>query len=74
MNLDIQLQALKRHLNLCKNLPKNAVASSDEAEFDFSTVDVNDPIYEVVCICCNEDKETAHVSDSVEFYIREIAD
>lgn len=31
-------------------------------EFDFSTIDVDDSIYEVVCICCNEEKETAHVS------------
>lgn len=49
-------------MNLCKNLPKNAATLSEEAEFDFGTVDVNDPIYETVCICCNEEKETAHVS------------
>ncbi|XP_031633060.1 protein suppressor of hairy wing [Contarinia nasturtii] len=52
--------ALKRHLNLCKNLPKNAVNNTCDVEFDFSTIDVNDPMYESICICCNEEKETAH--------------
>lgn len=60
-------QALKRHLNLCKNLPKNAVSNSNETEFDFSTVDVTDPIYDTVCICCNEEKETAHVCLGLSF-------
>ncbi|XP_055325519.1 protein suppressor of hairy wing [Sitodiplosis mosellana] len=53
--------ALKRHLNLCKNLPKNAVCVSlGDVEFDFSNIDVSDPIYEAICFCCNEEKETAH--------------
>lgn len=62
-------QALKRHLNLCKNLPKNAVSNSNETEFDFSTVDVTDPIYDTVCICCNEEKETAHVCLGLSFWL-----
>lgn len=61
-NSFFQFQALKRHLNLCKNLPKNAISNENDVEFDFSSIDVNDPIYEDVCICCNEEKETAHVS------------
>lgn len=51
--------ALKRHLNLCRNLPKNEVVSDAN---DFSHIDVTDPEYETFCFCCNEDKTTAHVS------------
>lgn len=55
------MQSLKRHLNLCKNLPKEDVTVEKE-EFDLSMLDLNDPIYESVCFCCNEEKPTAHVS------------
>lgn len=51
--------ALKRHLNLCRNLPKNETLTDAN---DFSHIDVHDPEYEVYCFCCNEDKSTAHVS------------
>lgn len=51
--------ALKRHLNLCRNLPKNEIVSDAN---DFSNIDVTDPEYETFCFCCNEDKTTAHVS------------
>lgn len=51
--------ALKRHLNLCRNLPKNEIVSDAN---DFSNIDINDPEYETFCFCCNEDKTTAHVS------------
>lgn len=60
------LQSLKRHLNLCKNLPKDDVTLEKE-EFDLSSmIDLNDPVYDTVCFCCNEDKTTAHVS-TVEY-------
>lgn len=53
------LQALKRHLNLCRNLPKDETISTEDK--DFSTINVTESKYETVCFCCNEDKSTAHV-------------
>lgn len=53
-------QGLKRHLNLCRNMPKDqSVKLKQEAsleDIDFSAVD------EDTCFCCLESKETAHVS------------
>lgn len=57
--------ALKRHLNLCRNLPKNEIVSDAN---DFSHIDVTDPEYETFCFCCNEDKTTAHVSNGFVVY------
>lgn len=54
--------ALKRHQNLCRNLPKDEMAHDVK---DFSNIDVHDPEYEVYCFCCNEDKSTAHVRSLV---------
>lgn len=53
-------QGLKRHLNLCRNMPKDqSVKFKQEAaleDIDFSAVDEN------TCFCCLELKESAHVS------------
>lgn len=57
------MQGLKRHLNLCRNMPKDQPAKlKQEAaleDIDFSDVDGN------TCFCCLESKESAHVSTEV---------
>lgn len=54
------MQGLKRHLNLCRNMPKDQPVKmklEDALEdVDFSAVD------EKTCFCCLELKESAHVS------------
>lgn len=61
------LQALKRHLNLCRNLPKDETITTDDR--DFSAIDVSESKYKTVCFCCNEDKVTAHVRHVDLFFL-----
>ncbi|XP_037051690.1 protein suppressor of hairy wing [Bradysia coprophila] len=53
------LVGLKRHLNLCRNMPKDQIIQlKQEAaleDIDFAAVDEN------TCFCCMEPKDTAHV-------------
>lgn len=61
-------------MNLCKNLPKDIVPRTEDIEFDFSKFNLEDEKYQMICFCCNEEKETAHVcndhvSSSFQYFI-----
>lgn len=59
-----EFQGLKRHLNLCRNMPKDQTVKlmqeSALEDIDFSSVDEN------TCFCCLELKESAHVSTHLD--------